>query len=257
VAENARLFALLNVALADAAIVCWDMKFACNLWRPVTAIQEADTDGNDRTQADPRWQPLLDTPPFPSCTSGHSTFSGAAAAILTLYFGRDELTFTDAPDNGRAPRTFTSFSQAAEEAGRSRIYGGIHYQFDNQSGLDSGRALARYIFTRYLQPLAASTSNAVAAREAYRLTPAADSSAVSVPSGSSSYYRAADPVTSPAMNYATSYYAPVTSYFSLPAYAEGSTVLSTGQALYCQPLVTGSSYSTVLPQPTVTYYLSD
>ncbi len=78
--ENARLFALLNVALGDAAIVCWDMKFTCNLWRPITAIQEADTDGNDRTTRDPSWRPLLDTPPFPSCTSGHSTFSGAAAA---------------------------------------------------------------------------------------------------------------------------------------------------------------------------------
>ena len=85
--ENARLFALLNVALADAAIVCWDMKFACNLWRPVTAIQEADTDGNEWTTRDPNWRPLLDTPAFPSCTSGHSTFSGAAAEVLALFFG--------------------------------------------------------------------------------------------------------------------------------------------------------------------------
>jgi hypothetical protein len=151
--ENARLFALLNVALADAAIVCWDMKYACNFWRPVTAIHEADTDGNPQTNRDPTWRPLLETPPFPSCTSGHSTFSGAAAQILFLFFGQDDVGFTDTSGQARVSRTFASFSQAAEEAGRSRIYGGIHFQFDNRGGLESGRAVGQYIFDRYLKPL--------------------------------------------------------------------------------------------------------
>jgi hypothetical protein len=137
--ENARLFALLNVALADAAIACWDMKYACNFWRPITAIHEADNDGNDQTTRDPSWRPLLATPPFPSCTSGHSTFSGAAAQMLFLFFGRDDVAFMDtsgglsahhrrdgraesAEQKGTVPlartRSFASFSQAAEEAGQ-------------------------------------------------------------------------------------------------------------------------------------------
>jgi hypothetical protein len=171
--ENARLFALLNVTLADAAIVCWDMKFACNFWRPVTAIHEADRDGNDQTQPDRAWSPLLTTPPFPSCTSGHSTFSGAAAEALKLFFGRDDVRFTDVSESGRS-RTFVSFTQAANEAGRSRIYGGIHYEFDNTTGLESGRAVARSIFQNHAQPLSPA-GNAIATREAYR--PAIDATA--------------------------------------------------------------------------------
>src|SRR5207245_10062185 len=83
--ENSRLFALLNIALADAAIVSWDCKYVYNYWRPITAIQEADTDRNQDTIADPAWTPLLATPPFPEYTSGHSTFSGAAAAVLAFF----------------------------------------------------------------------------------------------------------------------------------------------------------------------------
>ena len=77
-AERARLFALLNIALADAGISAWDAKYAFDLWRPIDAIRRGDTDGNDATIADPTWTPLLKTPPFPTYTSGHSTFSGAA-----------------------------------------------------------------------------------------------------------------------------------------------------------------------------------
>jgi hypothetical protein len=166
--ENARLFTLLNVALADAAIVCWDMKYACNLWRPVTANHEADTDGNDRTTRDPGWRPLLITPPFPSCTSGHSTFSGAAAQMLALFFGRDDIGFADISGIQRSSRIFSSFSQAAEEAGRSRIYGGIHFEFDNQAGLKSGRAVGQYIFDRYLKRLEPPTAASAVAQTAYR-----------------------------------------------------------------------------------------
>jgi hypothetical protein len=160
--ENARLFALLNVALADAAIVCWDMKFTCNFWRPITAIHEADTDGNDRTARDANWRPLLDTPPFPSCTSGHSTFSGAAAEVLALTLGRDSVPFTDISGLDKASRTYSSFTQAAEQAGRSRIYAGIHFQFDNRAGLESGHAVGRYIFDHFLQPISASRNESSA-----------------------------------------------------------------------------------------------
>jgi hypothetical protein len=168
--ENARLLALLNVAMADGAIVCWDGKYAFNFWRPVSAIHEADTDGNQRTRSDRGWWPLLNTPPFPSYTSGHSTFSGAAAQTLTLFFGRDDVRFSDTSGAARISRTFTSFSQAAEEAGRSRIYGGIHFEFDNRGGLQSGRAVGQYIFDNYLKPISIPSDVGVATLAAYPST---------------------------------------------------------------------------------------
>ena len=149
--DNARLFALLGIAVADAAVVSWDQKYHYSEWRPVTGIQHADVDGNPFTAAEPTWTPLIATPPFPSYTSGHSTFSAASAKILELFFGTDAIPFTTTSDGlPGVTRSFTSFSQAAEEAGQSRIYGGIHWQFDNQAGLASGRALAEHVFFNVL-----------------------------------------------------------------------------------------------------------
>jgi hypothetical protein len=150
-AENARLFALLNLALADAGIVAWDCKYEFNLWRPVQGIREADTDGNPDTDADPDWTPLLETPPFPSYVSGHSTFSGAAAAVLACFFGTDELRFTSTSEGlPGVVRSFRGFWEAAAEAGKSRIYGGIHWEFDNAEGLAAGRALGNYVCGNFL-----------------------------------------------------------------------------------------------------------
>jgi membrane-associated phospholipid phosphatase len=154
--ENARLFALLGLTVADAAIVAWDTKYYYNDWRPVTGIQHADTDGNPQTAADPTWEPLIATPPFPSYTSGHSTFSASSARILGLYFGTDAIPFSTTSDGlPGVQRAFSTFSQAAEEAGQSRIYGGIHWQYDNQAGLASGRTLAEHVFFSFLTPVAA------------------------------------------------------------------------------------------------------
>jgi membrane-associated phospholipid phosphatase len=151
--QNARLFALLNLALADAAISAWDCKYVYNFWRPVTAIRAADTDGNPATAQDPTWTPLLATPAFPSYTSGHSTFSSAGAAVLAGFFGTDAVGFTTGSDFlPGVTRSFTSFSAAAAEAGQSRIYGGIHFQFDNQQGLAGGGALGEYVFAHFLRP---------------------------------------------------------------------------------------------------------
>jgi hypothetical protein len=144
-AENARLFALLNVAMADAAIVCWECKFRFDFWRPVTAIREAGQD----------WTPLLPTPPFPAYTSGHSSFSGAAAAALAAYFGTDEVRFSTTSDGlPGVVRSFGSFSAAAEEAGMSRIYGGIHWSFDNAAGLKCGRDVGEYVDRHFFRPAA-------------------------------------------------------------------------------------------------------
>jgi membrane-associated phospholipid phosphatase len=143
---NARLFALLDVALADAGIAAWDAKYAYNYVRPVTAIQNAATDGNPATDANASWAPLLVTPPFPSYVSGHSTFSGAAARVLAGFFGGDRQHFTITSEGlPGVTRSFKSLQAAAEEAGMSRIYGGIHYSFDNADGLKLGRQVGAYV----------------------------------------------------------------------------------------------------------------
>jgi membrane-associated phospholipid phosphatase len=161
-AENARMFALLNLGLADAGTLCWLIKFHYGYWRPVTAIPEAALDGNPQTAPDPNWTPLIVTPPFPSYTSGHSTFSGAAAAVLADFCGTDQVTFSST--SGGLPgvtRQFTSFSAAAAEAGQSRIYGGIHWQFDNVEGLTCGRNLGHFVTRHYLVPTAHGRSRTV------------------------------------------------------------------------------------------------
>ena len=140
--QTTRLFAQLDIAAADAAIVCWRGKYEYNLWRPITAI---------RATADATWEPLLATPPFPAYTSGHSTFSGAASAVLAAHFGPDRA-FSTTSDDGTVTRSFASFAQAADEAGMSRIYGGIHYASDNTAGLRCGRDLGAFVLKYLLKP---------------------------------------------------------------------------------------------------------
>lgn len=145
-AENARLFAMLNVAMADVSIACWDCKYRFDFWRPVTAIREASRLEDPRLVADRDWTPLLETPPFPAYTSGHSSFSGAAAAVLAEFFGTDEVKFSTTSETlPGVTRSFARFSDAAKEAGMSRIYGGIHWSFDNTDGLDSGGKIGRAV----------------------------------------------------------------------------------------------------------------
>ena len=151
-AENARLFAMLNVAMADAAIMAWDAKFATDYWRPITGIRAAD-DTNPDTVQDANWTPLITTPPFPSYVSGHSSFSGAAAAVLEHFFGTDNIAFTLPSENQQvAARSFDSFSEAAEESADSRLYGGIHWRFDNEDGLTAGTALGEFVADNFFEP---------------------------------------------------------------------------------------------------------
>lgn len=152
VGEEARLLALLNMAMADAAVVSWNAKYEFNYWRPVTAIREADTDGNPLTVVDPSWTPLLVTPPFPEYTSGHSTFSGAAAAVLKGFFGTDNVAFTaESDDVPGVFRSYPSFSAAAAESGMSRIYGGIHFMSGNRFGISSGTRVGNSVVKRLLR----------------------------------------------------------------------------------------------------------
>ena len=145
------MFALLNIALANAAISCWDSKYQYNFWRPITAISQADKDNNPNTTADPQWQPLLTTPPFPEYMSGHSTFSGAGEAVMNSVFGSD-FGFGDKGDKSiNSLRTYENFGQAADESGMSRIYGGIHFMSANVDGLSSGRNVGNYVVQNFLK----------------------------------------------------------------------------------------------------------
>jgi hypothetical protein len=151
--ENARLFALLSLAQADASIVCWHAKYLHNVWRPVTAIERAAEDGNDATEADPTWTSYLAAPPFPAYTSGHSSFSKASAEVLARFYGTDQITFSTSSDSlPGITRAFNSFSSCVDEIGRSRIYGGIHFEFDNRQGKRTGQAVAEYVVSNYLLP---------------------------------------------------------------------------------------------------------
>lgn len=152
--ENARLFALLGIGMADASISSWDNKYFYNDWRPITAIRAADTDGNPATILDASWNSFLTTPNHPSYTSNHSSVSGAAGAILADFFGTDAITFTSSAEGVVVPnRTFTSFSQASTEASDSRLYAGIHWRYDIEDGLAAGRAVGHYVYDSQLQSI--------------------------------------------------------------------------------------------------------
>jgi membrane-associated phospholipid phosphatase len=143
--ENARLFALLNIAMADAAICSWDAKLTYHFWRPVTAIAFAEPQLN--------WISFIVTPPFPDYTSGHSTFSAAAATVLPLFFGTENLPFTTGSDFlPGVYRSFSTCTDAAQEAALSRIYGGIHFRTASEDGLQAGASIGQWTFVHYLQP---------------------------------------------------------------------------------------------------------
>jgi membrane-associated phospholipid phosphatase len=137
-------YAATSIALFDAFISCWDEKFRSNYIRPETAIN---------TYIDQDWRPYIQTPPFPSYTSGHSTISAAAAELMTKHFG-DRLAFTDTSllEFGIANREIPSFRAAAQEASVSRLYGGIHYRFDLDAGNKAGAALGTWISQRLKMP---------------------------------------------------------------------------------------------------------
>lgn len=151
--ENARLFALLNLVMADAAIVAWDMKFTYYSWRPITAIRRGSEDSNSATEPDADWEPLLDTPPFPDYVSGHSTFSEAAGQILALFFGTEHIAFSVRSEGlPGVVRSYQNIFEAVDEAGRSRIYGGIHFEFADDGGIMSGARMASQAFKNKLRP---------------------------------------------------------------------------------------------------------
>jgi hypothetical protein len=164
VADEARLLAMINLAAADGAIACWNDKYHWNFWRPRAAIQEAGTDGNPATVADPTWEPLfhpstpttpaLITPPFPDHPSGHGCVSGAVLHTFQKFFGTDKVAFD--VNSGRfpgQPRHFVRFSQALKEVIDARVWGGIHFRTADVQGAVIGKKVARYLRANYFQPV--------------------------------------------------------------------------------------------------------
>lgn len=155
VRDSARLLALMNLAMADAYIAGFKIRYVYDLWRPVTAIREGDNDGNDATAGDPAWDSHQNTPAVSEYPSTQSTFSGAAAVVLASALGGDQASFSfksGKPFEGIA-RSFTSFSQAARESADSRVYAGIHFRSACEDGLSLGRQVGQRVATMYLQPV--------------------------------------------------------------------------------------------------------
>jgi hypothetical protein len=156
IADSARLFALVNLAFADAAITAWDSKLHFHLWRPLTAIQEGENDGNPQTEGDASWQPLIVNPPYPDYTSGANNVTGATTRALALFFGTDEMTFLVTTTNPAAiqqTRTFDRFSDAAAEVVVARIWEGIHFRFADVEARKQGRHVAQWAFSHFLKPV--------------------------------------------------------------------------------------------------------
>jgi hypothetical protein len=151
--ETARLFALVNVSIHDGLQTSFTSKFVYGLWRPVTAIQRADEDLNDATVADPGWLPLLVTPPYPSYAGNAACLSKAGSKALELALGTNDVTITFTwPGTPPYTREWTSLSQLADAQAKSRIWGGIHYQFDTDASQVACAKVAEYVFANFMRP---------------------------------------------------------------------------------------------------------
>ncbi len=152
--QNARMFALLDTSLADGVIALYDSKYAYHRWRPVTAVQAADDDGNPDTTGDPNWTPLAVTALDPSYAGAHAEISQSAAATLRGFFGTDRVDFSlTNPSLPGIVRSFQSFSQAADEAAASRIYAGQHFRYDEDAGQTLGDEVGNFVFDSILGPV--------------------------------------------------------------------------------------------------------
>ena len=151
--EKARLFALTNIALHDALQTAFASKFVHGLWRPVTAIRRADEDGNPDTAADPNWLALITNPPYPSYAGNMATIGMSQSTVLALFFGRDDIRFSHTWEGaGGATRSYSGFAAMANEQERARVYGGIHFTFDNVAGQSIGRGVGNYVFQNFIRP---------------------------------------------------------------------------------------------------------
>jgi len=150
--ENARAFALLNMAISDGLVSSFETKYHYVFWRPITAIRAGDTDGNPNTDPDPAWTPLITTPCFPSYPSAHASGSYAARTIAGRIFGNGghdiTLSHPGIPD---VTLHYTKFSQMTHDIDDARVYGGIHFRFDQEAGALMGRGVGSYVYNHTLR----------------------------------------------------------------------------------------------------------
>ncbi|MBG6105169.1 hypothetical protein IW249_005583 [Micromonospora vinacea] len=151
--QTARFFAMTDLIVADSGVACFSQKDLWSYWRPVTGIQLADTDGNPRTAAEPGWQSLLVTPPFPEYPSGHACGTGARMSLYRYFFGRDDIAFSGSSVDSGTTRHFTSFSQALSELIGARVWGGVHFRTADVEGAHLGEEVYRYAVRHYFRPL--------------------------------------------------------------------------------------------------------
>ena len=150
--ENARAFALINMAINDGAVTTFFNKYRYNFWRPETAIHAGDTDGNRKTDADPNWAPFIVTPCFPSYPSAHGTLSGAGAEVMRRLYGEAGHAIT--LSNSAVPTIvlhYGSFNQITDDISDARVYGGIHYRTDQDAGARLGRAVGATVYQNNLR----------------------------------------------------------------------------------------------------------
>ncbi len=150
ITQTARMLALVNLAMADAIIGCWDAKYTYSFWRPITAIQLGDTDTNDNTVGDPTWTPLITTPAFPEYPSAHSCVSGAATEVLSHTFGEDTPFNVMSDAMLGVTRRFHNFSEALEEIQNARVFGGIHFRTACVDGTSLGISVGDYVMAHAL-----------------------------------------------------------------------------------------------------------
>ena len=151
ITENAQLLALMNMAIADAGVVAFDVKYTYNQWRPITGIREADTDGNLYTVQDPNWKSLLDTPSHPDYIAAHSVLGAAAGTVLASFYGTNNISFNlTSQELPGVARYFQGFRDFVEENSISRFYGGVHLPSSNEAGLLAGTAVGNYVVDNFL-----------------------------------------------------------------------------------------------------------
>jgi hypothetical protein len=155
VTQNARLFAAVTQAIDDALIAVFDAKYHYNFWRPVTAIRNGDTDGNDATERDPSWTPFIDTPMHPEYPCAHCIVSGAVGTVLQAEIGTGPMpTLTTTSDTAPgAARSWTKIGDFMQEVANGRIYDGVHYRTSTEVGTDMGKKIGQLVAAKYFQPL--------------------------------------------------------------------------------------------------------
>ena len=157
ISESSRLLALVDLSIADSAIAAWDCKRFYNFWRPITAIRLGDSDGNDKTDGDDTWTPLVPTPPYSDYTSGANNFVASATRAMSLYFGTNEMGFQIATTNPGPTqvdiRSYSRFSEVRDEVEDVRILEGIHFRFADVTARKQGQRIAQWANAHYFRPM--------------------------------------------------------------------------------------------------------